>query len=230
MWYFCVFREIWVYRITHKDLELLQKYDSGYLIELYWFPYFVHKNNFNADVLAGDQSQFAKNSKTKFLATENVISHGGAQRIGLNGEETMFTIDLFGTEGLVCIRFGSRKTKMRIIYVKWFSWRLERLSFEKHSNVCIISDSSLLIFRIWRIFICKSKLSRMKIFAAFLKIKWERLQTMTLFFYLVTSINSKKQHRTDFVSPTWNNCTTLQRLESNQTFCQTVKWTWFAFD
>ena len=93
-----------VYEITFKDLKLLQKYDAGYLIELYWFPYFVHKNHFNVDVLAGDQSQFAKNSTTKFLATENVISHGGAQKIGLNGELTMFTIDLFGTEGLVCVR------------------------------------------------------------------------------------------------------------------------------
>ena len=68
-------------------------------MELYWFPYFVQKSNFDIDVLAGDQSQFAKKSSSKFLATKNVVSHGGAQQIGLIGEEIMFTIDLFGTEG-----------------------------------------------------------------------------------------------------------------------------------
>ena len=70
------------------------------MLELYWFPYFVD-HNFDADVLAGEQSQFAKNSSTKFFATENVVSHGGAQPIGLNGEETMLTIDLCGNEGMV---------------------------------------------------------------------------------------------------------------------------------
>ena len=83
-----------------KDLKLLPKYQSGHLLELYWFPYFVN-NNFDVDVLAGEQSQFAKSSTTKFLATANVVSHGGAQSIGLNGEEIMLTIDLFGNEGLV---------------------------------------------------------------------------------------------------------------------------------
>ena len=70
------------------------------MLELYWFPYLID-NSFDVDVLADEQSQFAVNSTTKFLVTENVISHGGAQRIGLYGEETMLTIDLFGNEGMV---------------------------------------------------------------------------------------------------------------------------------
>ena len=65
--------------------------DGHQIAEMYWFPYLLNKS-LNPEILAGEPSQYNSKSIVRFLASSNMVSHGGLTDLSIEGEDPNYTI------------------------------------------------------------------------------------------------------------------------------------------
>lgn len=71
--------------------RLTEEFDGHQVAEMYWFPYVLEKT-MNPKILAGQQSQYNSKAEIRFIATDNMVSHGGLLDISVGDGDSIYKI------------------------------------------------------------------------------------------------------------------------------------------
>ena len=71
--------------------RLADEFGGFKIAEIHWFPYILDES-MNSNILAGPQSCYNSNDKIRFIATDNMISHGGLSDISTVDQKPVYKL------------------------------------------------------------------------------------------------------------------------------------------
>ena len=93
--------------------RLTSEFDGRQVATMYWFPYILHIS-MDSEIIAGQQSGYNSNDEIRFIATNNMVSHGGLSDISVEGQKPVYKL-LIGMLDFHGLFF----TKLRCLWRKW---------------------------------------------------------------------------------------------------------------
>ena len=71
--------------------RLVEMSDGNQIAKMYYFPYLLNKS-LDPEILAGEPSYYDSKSIVRFLASRNMVSHGGLTDLSIGVEDPNYLI------------------------------------------------------------------------------------------------------------------------------------------